>query len=61
MILADTSVAVAHERSSSPRLFQIIQANQAAVCGITVAEMLAGSAARPMRSAAWRRSPSSNA
>jgi predicted nucleic acid-binding protein len=42
MILADTTVAIAHERTRSPRLTQIIQANAAAICGITVAEMFAG-------------------
>lgn len=42
MILADTSVVIAYERSAASRLTQIIQANQAAVCGITVAEMLTG-------------------
>lgn len=42
MILADTTVAIAYERARSARLQQIIQGNAAAVCGITVAEMLAG-------------------
>lgn len=42
MILADTTVAIAYERARSARLQQIIQANAAAVCGVTVAEMFAG-------------------
>jgi len=42
MILADTTVAVAYERTRSARLTQIVQANAAAICGITVAEMFAG-------------------
>lgn len=42
MILADTTVAIAYERSRSPRLTQIIQANAAAICGLSVAEMFAG-------------------
>jgi len=42
MTLADTTVAIDYERSRSSRLQQIIQTHAAAVCGITVAEMLAG-------------------
>jgi predicted nucleic acid-binding protein len=42
MILADTTVAIDYERARTPRLQQIIQANNAAVCGLTVAEMFAG-------------------
>ena len=42
MILADTSVVIAYERSRTPRLTQIIQGQSAAVCGITVAEVFTG-------------------
>ncbi len=42
MILADTSVAIAYERARTLCLQQIIRANAAAVCGVTVAEMFAG-------------------
>jgi predicted nucleic acid-binding protein len=42
MILTDTSVVIAYERAPTARLRQIIAANTAAVCGVTVAEMFAG-------------------
>ncbi len=42
MILADTTVVIAYERAPFARLQQIIRGNNAAVCGITVAEMFAG-------------------
>jgi predicted nucleic acid-binding protein len=42
MILTDTSVVIAYERSRSPRLRQIIQNHAAAICGITVAELFVG-------------------
>ena len=42
MILAETTVAIDYVRSASTRLQQIIQGHQAAVCGVTVAEVFAG-------------------
>lgn len=42
MILADTSIAVAVWRAPAPRLLKIIQDYDAAVCGVTVAEIFAG-------------------
>jgi predicted nucleic acid-binding protein len=42
VILTDTSVVVVYERAPTPRLRQIIADNDAAVCGIAVAEMFAG-------------------
>jgi hypothetical protein len=42
MILTDTSVVIVYERAPTARLRQIIVDNEAAVCGITVAEMFAG-------------------
>jgi predicted nucleic acid-binding protein len=42
MILTDTSVVIVYERAPSPRLRRIVADNDAAVCGITVAELFAG-------------------
>jgi len=42
MILADTSIAVAVWRAPTPRLLKIIQDYDAAVSGVTVAEIFAG-------------------
>ena len=42
MILTDTSVVIAYERTASGRLRQIMTAYDAAVCGVAVAEMFAG-------------------
>jgi predicted nucleic acid-binding protein len=42
MILADTSVVIHCERALTARLRQIIHDHDAAVCGITVAEMFVG-------------------
>ena len=42
MILADTTVVVDFLRAPIPRLLKIIQDNQAAICGVTVAETYAG-------------------
>lgn len=42
MILTDTSVVIVYERAPTPRLRQIVTDNDAAICGITVAEMFAG-------------------
>ena len=42
MILTDTSVVIVYERAQTPRLRQIAIDNDAAVCGVAVAEMFAG-------------------
>lgn len=42
MILAETTVVVSFLRAPTPRLLQIIHNNQAAICGVTVAEVFAG-------------------
>lgn len=42
MILADTSVVIDWLRSPSPRLLGIISTYAAVICGVTVAEVLAG-------------------
>jgi predicted nucleic acid-binding protein len=42
MILTDTSVVIVCERALTPRLQRIITAHDAAVCGVTVAEMFVG-------------------
>ena len=42
MILTDTSVVVVYERAPTPRLRRIAADNDAAVCGVAVAEMFAG-------------------
>jgi predicted nucleic acid-binding protein len=42
MILTDSTVVIAHLRRPTLRVQQIIHAYQAAVCGVTVAEVLAG-------------------
>jgi len=42
MILADTSVVVDYLRGPTPALHSIIATQQAAICGVTVAEILAG-------------------
>ena len=42
MILVDTTIVVDWLRAPTPRLLQIIQENQAAICGVTVAEIYAG-------------------
>jgi predicted nucleic acid-binding protein len=42
MILADTTLAIEYLRRPTPRLIKIIQDQQAAICGVTVAEVYAG-------------------
>lgn len=42
MILTDTSVVVDYLRNPTKRMRQIIQNNQAAICGVTVSEIFAG-------------------
>lgn len=42
MILAETSVVIGFLRAPTPRVLQIIQAHQAAICGVAVAEVYAG-------------------
>ena len=42
MILTDTSVVVVYERAPTPRLQRIDADNDAAVCGVALAEMIAG-------------------
>ena len=42
VILTDTSVVVVYERAPTPRLRRIASDNDAAVCGVAVAEMFAG-------------------
>ena len=42
MILADTTIVVDWLRAPTPRLLQIIQSHQAAICGVTLAEAYAG-------------------
>ncbi|MGL4551750.1 MAG: hypothetical protein ACRC33_11225, partial [Gemmataceae bacterium] len=42
MILVDTSVVIQCERALTPRLRQLIRGHDAAVCGVTVAEMFVG-------------------
>ena len=42
MILADTTVVVDYLRAPTPRLVKIIQSRQAAICGVTLAEIYAG-------------------
>jgi predicted nucleic acid-binding protein len=42
MILTDTSVVIVYERAPAPRLRQVIKDNDAALCGIIVAELFAG-------------------
>src|SRR5262245_43697769 len=42
MILADTSVVITCQRRPTARLLQIIQDQDAAVCGVTEAEVYAG-------------------
>src|SRR5262249_45097839 len=42
MILTDTSVVIICERALTPRLQRIITDHDAAVCGVTVAEMFVG-------------------
>ncbi len=43
MILVDTSVVIDYTRSGDPKLLALFQAHGAAICGITRAEVLAGS------------------
>lgn len=42
MILADTTVVIGFLRAPTPRLLQIIQGHQAAISGVTLAEVYAG-------------------
>ncbi len=42
MILVDTSVVIDYTRSGDPKLLALFQANGAAICGVTRAEVLAG-------------------
>ena len=42
MILTDSSVVIVYERVATPRLKKIIADTDAAVCGVTVAELFAG-------------------
>jgi predicted nucleic acid-binding protein len=42
MILTNTSVVIDYLRAPTVRLVKIIQANQAAICGATLAEVYAG-------------------
>lgn len=42
MILVDTTVVVAYLRSANPQLPALFAAHQAAICGITRAEILHG-------------------
>jgi predicted nucleic acid-binding protein len=42
MILADTSVVIAYERTPTLRLRTLIAVHSAAVCGVSVAELFAG-------------------
>ncbi len=43
MILVDASVIIEYLRSQSPKLLSVLQSNGAAICGVTRAEVLAGS------------------
>jgi predicted nucleic acid-binding protein len=45
MILAETTVVIDFLRTPTPRLLKIIQDNNAAICGVTVAEIFAGAKA----------------
>jgi len=49
MILVDTSVVIDYLRTSDPRMLAVFQAQDAAICGVTRAEVLHG-----LRSAAHR-------
>jgi predicted nucleic acid-binding protein len=42
MILADTSIVIACQRTPTARLLKIIQDHDAAICGVTEAEVYAG-------------------
>lgn len=42
MILVDTSVVIEYLRTADPRLFSLFQSHDAAICGITRAEVLHG-------------------
>jgi predicted nucleic acid-binding protein len=42
VILTDTSVVIVYERAPTPRLRRIAADNDAAVCGVALAEMFAG-------------------
>jgi predicted nucleic acid-binding protein len=42
MILADASVVIVYERVPTPRLKKVIADADAAVCGLTIAELFAG-------------------
>jgi predicted nucleic acid-binding protein len=42
MVLADTSVVIAHYRNPTARVQRLIAAHSAAVCGVTVAEVYGG-------------------
>lgn len=43
MILIDASVIIEYLRSPDPKLLSVLQSNGAAICGVTRAEVLAGS------------------
>ena len=43
MILIDASVIIEYLRSPDPKLLAVLQSNGAAICGVTRAEVLAGS------------------
>ena len=43
MILIDASVIIEYLRSPDPKLLSVLQSNGAATCGVTRAEVLAGS------------------
>ncbi len=43
MILVDASVIIEYLRSQDPKLLSVLQSNGAAICGVTRAEVLAGS------------------
>lgn len=42
MILTDASVVITYERAPTPRLKKIITDEDAAICGVTIAELFAG-------------------
>jgi predicted nucleic acid-binding protein len=42
MILAETTIVIDFLRAPTPRLLKIIQDNQAAICGVTLAEVYCG-------------------
>lgn len=42
MILAETTVVIGFLKAPTPRMLQIIHDHQAAICGVTIAEVYAG-------------------